>query len=410
MKPHTTKEEQLEGARGHHPEHHDEGGGHGHHEGNTKRPHSPVLIEQAGATQTNKLDGNGLRVTIVASRWYENVVHSLVDACSKELLAKGVAEDDLHLVEVAGAFELPFAAASLVYCKDTSHRPDAVICIGCFVNGATHMCETMSHAVADGIMKLNVTPGATPVIFGVLCCDSESQAHSCAEKRSCCGVGEGQKCNHGVSWAQSALEMAHLKRCTSAKKMEHCSCTRCVSRESGESGEHNRKSEKSEYGEHDLCTSCGLAAGKCSCKECVCRVCCNNRGACTSCKSSADNCSCKDCECQVCSSKTGSGEQIEPAIKSATSSTILCGGGCIAAAQRAAAGGCPGCECPAGGCPCTKCGCPICGPNQSASNPTPCCGGNKAGKRATAGNCPACGCPGGNCPCTGCKCPTCKST
>ncbi|KAG7392400.1 hypothetical protein PHYPSEUDO_000808 [Phytophthora pseudosyringae] len=131
--------------------------------------------------------------------------------------------------------------------------------------------------------------------------------------------------------------------------------------------------------------------------------------SCKSCGSLADKCSCKDCECQVCASKGKTAKQMEPAIKSATSSTVVCGGGCIAAGQRAAAGGCPGCECPAGGCPCTKCGCPICGPTQQASRPTPCCGGHEAGKRATGGTCPACGCPAGNCPCTNCKCPVCKS-
>ncbi|ETI54143.1 hypothetical protein F441_03456 [Phytophthora nicotianae CJ01A1] len=92
------------------------------------------------------------------------------------------------------------------------------------------------------------------------------------------------------------------------------------------------------------------------------------------------------------------------------SSTIVCGGGCVAAAERATSGGCPGCECPAGNCPCTKCGCPLCGQTQKATRPTPCSGGNEAGKRATAGNCPGCGCPSGSCPCTSCQCPICKST
>lgn len=84
--------------------------------------------------------------------------------------------------------------------------------------------------------------------------------------------------------------------------------------------------------------------------------------SCTNCGSPADKCSCKDCECQVCSSKTegGKAQTIEPPIQSATSSTMVCGGNCVAAAERAAAGGCPACECPAK-CPCTKCGCPICG-------------------------------------------------
>ena len=115
------------------------------------------------------------------------------------------------------------------------------------------------------------------------------------------------------------------------------------------------------------------------------------------------------CECQVCSSKIHGGKQIEPAIKSATSSTIVCSGACVRAAQRAAAGGCPGCECPADGCPGTKCSCPICGPHEKPLAPTSCRDSDEARTRATTGNCPACGCPPGKCPCTGCICPVCKS-
>ncbi|CAI5742823.1 unnamed protein product [Hyaloperonospora brassicae] len=103
-------------------------------------------------------------------------------------------------------------------------------------------------------------------------------------------------------------------------------------------------------------------------------------------------------------------EEKEPAVESATSSTVVCGGGCVAATQRAAAGKCPACECPAAGCPCTKCGCPLCGPTQTASTPLPCRGGDDARARATAGTCPACGCPASKCPCTNCVCPVCKST
>ncbi|KAG2985694.1 hypothetical protein JG687_00017803 [Phytophthora cactorum] len=315
-----TKEEHPVGAS------HGQGESHGHEEGKTEATHSPVLIEQPGAAQSRKLDGSGLRVTIVAARWYEKVIHSLVDACSDELVAKGVAEDDLHLVEVAGVFELPFAAARLVHCKDTSHRPDAVICIGCLVSDATHTCETMSHAVANGMMKLNVTSD-TPVIYGVLCCDSESQAHSCVEKRSC-GAGEDQKCNHGVAWAQSALEMAHLKRCMAAKKLERCCCTRCESRGSGENSKHkSEETVKQEYSKHDVCLNCGSSARECKCKDCKCRVCCNHRGDCTSCKSSAENCSCEDCKCRSCCSKREA---------------------------------CRGCGCPPDKCSCQGCNCAAC--------------------------------------------------
>ena len=96
---HSSKEEHSEDR---------ESGGSEHHEGKTKAPVNPVLIERPGASETSKLDGKGLQIAIIASHWYEKTVRSLVDACSKELLAKGVEEDSLHVVKVAGAFELPF--------------------------------------------------------------------------------------------------------------------------------------------------------------------------------------------------------------------------------------------------------------------------------------------------------------
>ncbi|CAI5745497.1 unnamed protein product [Peronospora destructor] len=283
---HSSKEEHSEDK---------ESSGHGHHEDKTEAPVNPVLIERPGASETSTLNGKGLRVTIVASHWYEKVVHSLVDACSKELLAKGVEEDSLHLVEVAGAFELPFAAARLIDCKDKNRRPDAVICIGCMVQDSTHMCETVSRAVAHGIMQLNVTSD-TPVIFGVLCCTSESQAQSCTEKRLCCGIDEGHKCNHGVSWAQSALQMAHLKRYSSAKEMERCCCTRCVGRGSGKSGEN--KSKVHESSKHESCATCKSSAGNCKCRSC-----CAKREACRGCGCPPDKCSCHGCDCSVGSDK-----------------------------------------------------------------------------------------------------------
>ncbi|GMF65206.1 unnamed protein product [Phytophthora lilii] len=382
-----TKEEHPEGApHGHPSEHHGESSGHGHHEGKTKTPHSPVLIEQPGTSASSKLDGTGLRVTIIAARWYEKVIHSLTEACSEELLAKGVAEDNLHLVEVAGAFELPFAAARVIHCKDASYRPDAVVCIGCIVNDATHMSETMGQAVANGIMKLNVTSD-TPVIFGVLCCKNEGQAQSCAAAKESCGGGEGHKCNHGVSWAQSALEMAHLKRCVAGKKSEKCRCTRCVSRSTSERTKHESGKHES-LKSHGTCSTCGSSAEKCSCKDCKCQVCCDNRGDCTGCGSSPGNCSCKDCKCRACCTKREA---------------------------------CRGCGCPPDKCSCEGCNCSSCSKKAAAATKMPMTSEHEtkgtthpssehASKQATgggsggtmhggSGECASCGSPGGQCKC-----------
>ncbi|CAI5742825.1 unnamed protein product [Hyaloperonospora brassicae] len=376
-----------------HEQHYGEGGRHEHrkggssHEGKNRVAACPVLIERSGATQTSRFDGKPFRVTIVASHWYEKVVHSLVDACSKELLDKGVTEDNLQVVEVAGAFELPFTAARLIASKNTGHRPDAVVCIGCFVEDTTRTCETMRQAVAHGIMELNVTSGV-PVIFGVLCCDNASQAHSFAEKRSCYGIDDNERCNFGVSWAQSALQMAHLNRCTSAKEMEHCSCFRSEGRSSGDNDEHKHKGQKHEPEKKEKCTSCGMSEQKCSCTECVCKECCDHGGACTSCKSSADKCTCKDCKCRSC---------------------------CI---RRDA---CRRCGCPPGSCCCQGCDCAVCSGTEAGDEKTKTSGqsaehattkasasghskaerssGDDAGVHVSSTKCDRCGNPSGACKC-----------
>lgn len=354
---------------------HPEGGTHGHqgHEGET--PHRPVLVELPGATGSSKLDGSGFRVTIIASRWYAKEVHSLVNACCEELLHKGVADHDLHLIEVAGAFELPYAAARVIHCKDVSHRADAVVCIGCIVKDSTYMAKMTALAVSNGIMKLNVTSDV-PVIFGVLCCKNEEQAHACTVECVSGGGGSGKKCNHGVSWAQSALEMAHLKRSAASKK-EKCHCTRCASEGAAAEG-------KKEHGKHakaaESCTTCGSSAERCACSDCKCHSCAGKRGECSSCGASADKCSCKDCKCAVC------------------------------CASREA---CRTCGCPPGKCSCEDCKCSSsCCSKSSTSEPMAKSPSSEAtststhaeSSRSTGAShgepgCAKCGSPGGKCMC-----------
>ncbi|CEG35380.1 uncharacterized protein PHALS_09503 [Plasmopara halstedii] len=164
---------------------------------------------------------------------------------------------------------------------------------------------------------------------------------------------------------------------------------------------HNLKEDKSgqgdlvrghdEIGKVEASSSCSTVGGAEGDKQKLGSH--HSHDSCKICGSLADKCSCKDCECQVCASKSGAATKIEPPIKSATSSTNVCGSACIAAAKRVASGKCPGCECPGGNCSCTKCG-------YRAYD--------SSGKRVTTPKCPACDCPSSNCPCTGCKCPVCK--
>lgn len=147
-------------------------------------------------------DGKGLRVAIVHAKWNADVVNSLVAAAREELLRAGVAESDVVIADVSGAYELPYAASRLI----ASQKLDAVICVGTLIKGDTMHFEYICEAVSQGIMRVQLDTGV-PVIFGVLTVLNEQQAKDRA------GLSD-QGHNHGTEWAQTAVEMARLREST----------------------------------------------------------------------------------------------------------------------------------------------------------------------------------------------------
>lgn len=145
-----------------------------------------------------KKDGAQLKIGIAVSRWNSEITSSLLEKCQQALLESGVKAKNIFVVEVPGAYELPFAADHLIKTK----KPDAVVCFGCLIKGETMHFEYIAEAVTQGIMNLNLTTGV-PVIFGVLTCLNEEQAKA----RS-----GNNKNNHGYAWGQTAVEMALLKK------------------------------------------------------------------------------------------------------------------------------------------------------------------------------------------------------
>lgn len=144
-----------------------------------------------------KKDGSQLKIGIAVSRWNSEITFSLLEKCQEALLDSGVKEKNIFVVEVPGAYELPFVADYLIKTK----KPDAVICFGCLIKGESMHFEYIAEAVTQGIMNLNLNTGV-PVIFGVLTCLNEKQAKA----RS----GNNQN-NHGYAWGQTAVEMGLLK-------------------------------------------------------------------------------------------------------------------------------------------------------------------------------------------------------
>lgn len=145
-----------------------------------------------------ELDGTGMRIGIAVSRFNRPVTRTLLEGARDALARYGVADDDVTVVWVPGAFELPLAATRLV---DT-HRPDAVIALGAVIRGETPHFTYVAAEAARGLQEVGLRTGV-PVIFGVLTTDTLDQAWARA------GGAEGHK---GREAAASAVEMVMLVR------------------------------------------------------------------------------------------------------------------------------------------------------------------------------------------------------
>lgn len=172
-------------------------------------------IKQSALTalSTRKVDGSGLSIAICATQWNTSIIQSLSGACTEELQRLGVLAENITVKMVPGAYELPYAANQLA----ASGKFDAIVCIGCLIKGDTMHFEYIAEAVTQGIMQVNLK-SRIPVLFGVLTCLNEDQAKIRA------GLGP-KSSNHGIEWAQSAIEMARLRQTTLRDIKEHdCKC------------------------------------------------------------------------------------------------------------------------------------------------------------------------------------------
>lgn len=140
-----------------------------------------------------------MRIGILVSEWNEEITRNLLDGSKTSLMASGIKKENIRTVFVPGSFELPTAAVMML---EADENLDAVICLGCIIQGETRHFEFIAQAVATGIMKVGVDYN-TPVIFGVLTCDNMQQALD----RS-----GGKHGNKGIEAAISCLKMLQMER------------------------------------------------------------------------------------------------------------------------------------------------------------------------------------------------------
>jgi 6,7-dimethyl-8-ribityllumazine synthase len=140
--------------------------------------------------------GVGRRVAVVASRFNELIVKKLVDGALQALLKYGVVFEDIDVVWVPGAWELPVAARWLL----ASERYDGIVAVGAVIRGETAHFDFIAAEAARGLADASAE-SETPIGFGVLTCDTDEQAEARA------GGAHGNK---GWDAAVATLEMADL--------------------------------------------------------------------------------------------------------------------------------------------------------------------------------------------------------
>lgn len=143
-----------------------------------------------------KLNGEAVRVAIVAARWNDFITARLIEGALDALERSGATERDVEIFKVPGSFEIPLTALKAA----ETGRFDAVICLGTIIRGQTSHFEHVAGEAAKGIAQVSMKTGV-PVLFGVVTAENLEQAIDRA------GAKAGNK---GFEAALAAIELINL--------------------------------------------------------------------------------------------------------------------------------------------------------------------------------------------------------
>lgn len=147
----------------------------------------------------NKIpDAGKMRFGLVVSEWNRDITQAMCNGACETLMKHGADKTGIHVIYVPGSFELTLGAKLLA----SSGKFDAIICIGCVIQGETRHFDFICQSVTQGITELNLAYGI-PFVFGVLTTDNLEQALDRAG---------GRFGNKGDEAAVTAIKMAALKR------------------------------------------------------------------------------------------------------------------------------------------------------------------------------------------------------
>jgi len=151
-----------------------------------------------GKIYEGKLDGNGMRVGVVVSRFNSLITERLLEGAMDRLLRSNVSEDTIDVCRVPGAFEVPKAAQAMA----KTGRYDGIIALSAVIRGATPHFDFVANEVSKGLAMINLQTDV-PVTFGVITADTVDQAIERA------GTKAGNK---GAQAAESLIEMVNVLR------------------------------------------------------------------------------------------------------------------------------------------------------------------------------------------------------
>lgn len=156
-----------------------------------------------------RLERPGARIAAVVSRFHEDLTGAMLASALRELAASGIREQEVRVVWVPGAFELPLVARTL------AHRPDvdAVLCLALVLKGETEHDRWVAHGAVQGLMQATLESGK-PILFGVLTCATLEQARARALPRE-----QGGRLDKGRELARAALETLAALDAASAPDM-----------------------------------------------------------------------------------------------------------------------------------------------------------------------------------------------
>ena len=142
------------------------------------------------------LKGSGLRIAIVWSRYNEEIVRELLTACDRQLVELGVGAEDIDVVSVPGALEIPLVAQTLaIQTRGFGRRYDSLVALGAVIRGETYHFEVVANESARGILDVQLETGV-PIANGILTTATEAQARERAAAK-------------GAEAARVAVELAN---------------------------------------------------------------------------------------------------------------------------------------------------------------------------------------------------------